>query len=240
MHQVLLQLIELQAYDQKLAEIESLKGDLPLQIRHLREEVELLKKKHQDHEEKYQAYQKEQGIMEMEIKALEGKQVIYQNQLYQVKNNREYDAITHELESLKGSKSEKETRVLELLDLITEMKNQMDIVSVEIVEHEKNIDSKIAELNDRLAVTEKEELIYRDKRDKVVRQLKPQMVMTYERIRHAKNGLAVVALERGACGGCHKSLPPQKVLEVRQMNSMHLCEVCGRILIWKEGNTYGS
>jgi predicted nucleic acid-binding Zn-ribbon protein len=234
LHEVLKQLIELQAYDAKLAHIESLKGDLPMQVKRLDEELNAQKARLTADEERYQQVQKERGICEMEVMELEGKQSKYQSQLFEVKTNREYDAITHELEALQQTKSEKETRILELLDLESEIKERVAHLKEDIVALESNLGSKAKALKERMAETEKDEIRFKDKRDQILKRLKPQIVGNYERIRRAKGGMAVVSVDRGACGGCQIALPPQKILEVRKMDRIHLCEVCGRILVWVE------
>ena len=85
-----------------------------------------------------------------------------------------------------------------------------------------------------MAETEKDEAALQDRRGKIVRKITPRILSSYERIRKAKNGTAVAPVIRNACGGCFKSLPPQRILEIRQMDRMYLCEVCGRILVWDE------
>lgn len=234
MQEVLQKLVELQGYDAKLAHIESLKGDLPLLIRRLEDSLKEQQEKLADNETKYQDYQKERGICEMDAESLESRQKKYQAQLFEVKTNREYDAITHELDTLKQTKSEKETRILELLDLEAEMKDSLEEMAEEIETLEADLQIKTRALKERMAETEKDEIYLKDKRSQLVSRLKPQIVSTYERILKAKKGQAVVSVDRGACGGCQIALPPQKILEVRKMDRIHLCEVCGRILIWEE------
>ena len=87
--------------------------------------------------------------------------------------------------------------------------------------------------------TEKDEARLRDLRDKVVRKLEPRILANYERIKKAKNNVAVVSVIGNACGGCFKTLPPQRILEIRAMNRIYLCEVCGRILTWDEEKSEG-
>ena len=234
MREVLKQLVELQEFDTMLDHIESLKGDLPLQVKRLETELQEQKNRALGYEERYHGCQKERGIAEMEIKALEGKQTKYQAQLFEVKTNREYDAMTHELELLQQAKSDKETRIIELMDQESEMKEGLARMKEEISELEEDLATKTRTLKERMAETEKDEIRYRDKRQQIAGRLKPQILNQYERIRNAKGGNAVVTVDRGACGGCQIALPPQKVLEVRKMDRIHLCEVCGRILVWNE------
>jgi predicted nucleic acid-binding Zn-ribbon protein len=125
LQKVLVQLKELQKLDSRLYQLESLRGDLPQQVDRLKRDMEEAEKELSENQIKLQTYQKEQGITELEIKALAGKRKKYQDQLFQVKNNREYDAVTHELEMVKTSVEQKENRMLELLDSETSVKEHI-------------------------------------------------------------------------------------------------------------------
>ena len=234
MQQILKQLIELQKIDTQLLELESLKGDLPQQVSLLNKQLREAEEALEDKDKKLQSYRKEKGMLEIEIKALEGKQKKYQAQLFEVKTNREYDAVTQEIEAAKADVDNKESRLLELIDMEEEITNALEKTKEEIENLKDKLNGKNHELKKRLAQTEKKEISLRDKRENIIHRLNPRIRATYERILKAKNGLAVVPVIRNACGGCFKTLPPQKILEIRQMNRLCLCEVCGRILVWDE------
>lgn len=234
MQKVLEYLVEIQKLDTRLSELESLRGDLPQQVGRLRQDLEEAEKEFVENEERLKTCLKEQGIAELEVKALAGKKKKYQDQLYQVKNNREYDAVTHELENIKTSVEQKENSILELMDLETTTKEYLETATVKIQELKEGLKGRTGELKMRLAETEKEESALNHEREKVLRKLDTRHLSMYERIRKAKNGFAVVSVVRNACGGCYNSLPPQRMLEIRQMNRLFLCEVCGRILIWDD------
>lgn len=234
MQQVLNQLATLQDLDSQLAQLESLRGDLPHQVNRLKQELEETVKTKQNYEDKLLAYQKERSIAEMEMKALGGKKQKYQTQLFEVKTNREYDAVTHEIESVNVNIEKKENRILELMDLEEETSKSIEEHDEDIQRLQKQLDTISQELEKQMAKTEKDEAILKHEREKVLHKLNSRYITAYERIRRAKNGLAVVPVVRGACGGCFKSLPPQKILEIRQMDRIYLCEVCGRILVWDE------
>lgn len=227
-------LIDLQRIDSELIEIKNLRGDLPVQVDRLNKDIEELENTLIELGSKSQAYKKEHGISEMEIKALEGKQKKYQMQLFEVKTNREYDAVTKEIESVKANISKKESRLLELMDLEEEIQKAIKDTKEKLGVLQEKLKGRKGELNQRMEKTEKDELILEDKRQKIVRDLTPRILGTYERIRKAKHGLAVVPVMRNACGGCFKTLPPQRILEIRDMERLHVCEVCGRILVWDE------
>ena len=234
MKEVLEQLRELQALDFKLGDLESLRGDFPQQVSRLNRELEGSVRALEEKEAALQAYQKERAMTEVDIKALEDKQKKYQSQLFEVTNNREYDAVTHEIESVKDEIEKKESRILELMDLEEDLSKGIEAAKEESDQLRSQLDVNQAELQKRMAETEKDEAALQDRRGKIVRKITPRILSSYERIRKAKNGTAVAPVIRNACGGCFKSLPPQRILEIRQMDRMYLCEVCGRILVWDE------
>jgi predicted nucleic acid-binding Zn-ribbon protein len=151
-----------------------------------------------------------------------------------VKNNREYDAVTHELEMVKTSVEQKENRMLELLDSETSVKEHIKTFKVKMEEFNIKLEARTGELKKRLAETGKEEAALNNERIKILKNINSRHLAMYERIRNAKNGSAVVPVIRNACGGCYNTLPPQRILEIRQMNRLFICEVCGRILVWDE------
>lgn len=234
MNDVLHHLMELQGLDSQLSHLESLKGDLPNQVSRLTRDYNDIQKQQEETSEKIQTYQKEKNAAEMNIKALEGKQQKYQSQLFEVKNNREYDAVTQEIEGVKMEISKKETQILELMDLENELKKNQEESAQTVENLKKSLEEKKKELQGRMVKTEKEEAALTDQRGKIVRKIEPRILAAYERIRKAKKDRAVVPVIGHACGGCYKNLPPQRVLEVRAMNKMYLCETCGRILVWDE------
>ena len=235
MKEILEQLVELQKVDQQLHELEALRGDLPHQVELLKQETDKVQTTLEEQQQQLQEFQKEKDMLELEIKELEEKQKKYQDQLYKVKNNREYDAVSMEIENVKDQISNKETRVYELMDLEKELENSITASKEEVIQVQDQLKAKDEDLKKRLGETETQENALRKNRDQLASKLTPRMLSTYQRIFNAKNGLAVVpVLRQGLCGGCFKNLPPQRVLEIREMKRMTLCEVCGRILIWDE------
>ncbi len=239
MKDVLVRLIQLQKLDSEIFHLESMRGDLPQQVSRL---IQALKEAEQDLENtsnQSQDYQKEQDMITMETKALEEKKQKFQSQLFEVKNNREYDAVTHEIESVKDEIGKKETRLLELMDLSKEIKESQKNKTEHLEELHLQFRERKAELDKRLEKTEKDEIALKDQRYKIAHKLEPRIVSNYERIKKAKNELAVVPVIRNACGGCFKTLPPQRILEVKAMDKIYLCEVCGRILTWDDNQSEG-
>jgi len=233
--EVLERLVELQKVDQRLKQLEALRGDLPHQVELLKQDVNQMKDSLQEQKNQLQDFYKEKDLLELEVKDLESKQKKYQNQLYQVKNNREYDAVSMEIENVKETISNKETRIIELITLEEELQKSIAASEDEKGQVQERLSEKEDDLKKRLSQTEKQEKSLQKERDRLAKKFPPRILGTYQRIFNAKNGIAVVPVMRqGLCGGCFKNLPPQRVLEIREMKRMHLCEVCGRILVWDE------
>ncbi len=235
MRPVLEHLISLQDIDSELIKLRSIRGDLPQQVKRLQDELNKIEEKLNEQEKKLQLFRKEHDITKLEIKALEGKLQKYQSQLFEVKNNREYDAVTMEIENVKEHVGQKEGRLLELMDLDEGLQKSIEALKTELNEKQNQTKTKQGELDSLLEKTEAEEKTLEEKRVQLVALFEPRLISTYNRILGAKNGLAVVPIVRnGCCGGCYKSLPPQRVMEIRDMERVILCEVCGRILVWDE------
>lgn len=156
----------------------------------------------------------------------------YEGQLNEVKNNREYDAITKEIEiqGLDIQVSEKRIREYEF-----EIRNKTEVyestqASLESAKAELEI--KKGELDTIVAETEKEEGELLKLADKAEKNIEERLLKVYNRLRSTyKNGLAVVSIDRDSCSGCHNKIPPQMQLEIRQRKKIIVCEHCGRILV---------
>jgi uncharacterized protein len=234
LRKVLETLMELQKTDSLLSQLESLKGDLPLQVERLRKDLSDAEKNLETQEKGLENNKRESGAMEIEIASLDAKLKTYQNQLFEVKTNREYDAVTHEIDSVKSDISKKENRQIELMEASEALTKSIGAAKETLERLKVEFEKKQADLGKKQEATEREELALKDKRMKLLRGIDAKTLSGYERIRKAKNGLALVPVVHNACGGCHKTLPPQKVLEIRDMDRMYVCETCGRIIVWDE------
>ena len=224
-------LASLQEVDKKLFYLEFSKGDLPKTVARLKESLDKLLKQIETLKKSIEKNEIDQRNTENLIETAQEKLKKYQNQLYDVTTNKEYDAITHEIEM---KKKEIEEGELSVLNLITENEKHQQTLSAlqnDWKQLEKDLEIKEKELKVVINATEKEELELKHHREKLVVRLKEPDLRRYERIRKAKSGIAVVAITRDACGGCFKSIPPQKIVEVEKLIEMIQCDVCGRILI---------
>lgn len=226
-------LIELQDIDWKLKKLTDAKGDLP-------QKVESLAKKVQDAKENLQQLQDDKKEKNSKKASLDGDVVLfkenlkkYQDQLYHVKNNKEYDAITSEIDTTQETIDQNEFESLELEEAVKEIEEKIKQAETEIQELQAELDKSNQYLKEMLAKTEDEERVLNEKRAPLLELLPRPILNHYERIRAGRGGMALALLKDGACSECSAHIPPQRAMEVRMMNDFYLCEVCGRILVYR-------
>ena len=225
-------IVKLQKIDSKLDEIRIIKGELPIEVSDLEDEIQGYNSRRTRIEEEINGIaefieQKKEAIKEAE--ALVKK---YEKQSEGVKNNREFEAINKEIEmqQLEGKLADKHIRDAneELIDkarLLEQTKKQ-------IAAKEGVLTNKKTELEKIIAETEKEEKHFLKISESARSSMDKRLYYAYDRIRSSyRNGLAVVPVERDACGGCFNAIPPQKQSEIRQRKKIIVCENCGRILV---------
>lgn len=224
-------LYALQTIDLKLDELEELKGDLPNIVNQLTERVESLKAKSKELENSFKTNKIKSDEADTEIIDLTEKMEKYKKQQYQVKNNKQYDALTREVENAEKL-IEQLTKDVDVFDGNAQnAKEETQRVKDELKELVDELEDRQKELDEVTAENEEEELKFKHEREKLIVRISKEERLLYERIRKAKNGIAVVAVKRNACSGCYNSVPPQKMVELRQNEKLFTCEHCGRILI---------
>ncbi len=234
MKQKLADLYELQLVDIKLDSLEELRGDLPLIVNELNAQMKVLQNNIEAKELDKNTAQTKREENDSQIKLHAENLTKYKAQLYKVRNNKEYDALTKEIDfaengikELEKENDEFETKILVYSDAIGTIEIELEKLKIEFSEKEEEL-TKIIQTN------EKEESRLREIRDKVAEKIRKPEMNTYCRIRKAKGGIAVSSIVRGACSGCHSVIPPQRQLEIKKNNRSFNCEACGRILVSTE------
>ncbi len=232
------QLWDLQQIDTKIDKIQILKGELPIEVKELEDEVEGLRTRLQNSES--EAVEMEEEIKNRKNAKALAKELIsrYEKQQNNVKNNREYDALSKEIELQKLEIQLCDKKIADATVKIESKQAVLEETEKNIKEREKNLKNKKKELEKIIEETELEEKELQKESDKQAKKVEERLLKAYTRIRGAyKNGLAVVAVLRDACGGCYAKIPPQRQLEIRQRKRIITCEHCGRILLaWENGN----
>lgn len=224
-------LYALQIIDLKLDELEELKGDLPEIVNQLTGRIETLKAKSKELDSTFKTNKIKSDEADTEIIDLTEKIEKYKKQHYQVKSNKQYDALTREVENAEKL-IEQLTKDIDVYDGNSlNAKEELQKVKDELKELVNELEDRQKELDEVTAENEEEELKYKHEREKLIVRINKEDRQLYERIRKAKSGTAVVAVKRNACSGCYNSVPPQKMVELRQNEKLFTCEHCGRILV---------
>jgi uncharacterized protein len=225
------QLYALQLIDSSLDELQEQKGNLPAKVADLEERKAQLSARVAEVEQTMRGAFLQRDATDNEIIALKEKMEKYKAQQFEVRNNKEYDALTKEIDHATETiaRLEKEMDLLE--GKATLSRSDIETMKVQLLDLDKQLDEKRAALAEVSKATEEEELKYTHQRQKLLARIQKADLAAYERIRKAKKGKAIVPVKRGACGGCFARVPPQKMLELRQNKRLYTCEHCGRILV---------
>ena len=227
-------LYELQILDDQLDELEELRGDLPHTVEDLESKIKSLKEETEEKEIKRKESLEKREENEEEIEKLRANQKKFKAQLYQVRNNKEYDALTKEIDNSEDLINKMEAENNALADASKGLATDIEAINPQLEELKAELKIKEAELKEIIKANEKEEAKLKDKRKKIVDETKKPDYAAYMRIRKAKKGKAVVTIRRAACSGCHNIVPSQRQLEIRRNNKLFFCEYCGRILVSTE------
>lgn len=225
-------LVTLQKIESKLDEIHILKGELPMEVADLEDEILGLHARQTRIEEEINGVtefitQRKEAIKESE--ALVKK---YEKQSANVKNNREFEAINKEIEMQQLEVKLAEKHIKDATEEISEKAVLLEKAKKNIANKESILATKKSELEKIIAANEKEEKHFNKLAAEAKQHVDSRLLTSYEKIRRSyRNGLAVVQVERDACGGCFYSIPPQKQSEIKQHKKVMVCENCGRILV---------
>ncbi len=225
-------LLDLQSIDSQIDKIHTLKGELPLEVKDLEDEIEGLNVRLSNLEKDLESLKDDVSRHKNNIVEATTLIAKYTKQQDNVKNNREFDALTKEIELQKLEVQLSEKRSKEGVFKIDAKKEAIEDTNKKIADKEKALKAKNKELEKITAETDKEEKDLQKKSDVASKKIDDRLLLAYSRIRKAyRNGLAVVNVERDSCGGCFAQVPPQLQMEIRKRKKIILCEHCGRILV---------
>lgn len=221
----------LQAIDSQLDEIKKVRGALPDEVADLEDEIT-------GYQTRLEKFKSELNELEAnitdhrtQIKNSEALIKKYEEQQMNVRNNREYDAITKEMELQTLEIQISEKRIKEAYAKIELKKVDIEGTEGELSERNKDLDNKKSELLVLTKESEADEQKLMSDREKACQKIEERLLLSYNKLRdNARNGLAVVSVSRGACGGCFNVVPPQRQADIRDKKKIIVCEHCGRIL----------
>ena len=225
-------LYQLQTTLSSIDEMKALRGELPLEVQDLEDELEGLHIRVEKIQNEIAEFQDAVAQKKHEITDAEASVERYKSQLNDVKNNREYDTLTKEIEfqSLEIELCNK--KIKEAAIKIEECKRDLESTQQSISEREEDLNEKRDELDEIMQETREEEDKLKAKAKELETKIEPRLLTSFKRIRkNARNGLGIVYVQRDACGGCFNKIPPQRQLDIKMHKKIIVCEYCGRIMI---------
>jgi uncharacterized protein len=228
----LIAVLTLQKIDSKIDEIQTLKGELPMEVKDLEDEIEGLQTRIQNIDAEIDSINK---FVTAKTDAKKDAQALikkYEKQQDNVKNNREFEAINKEMEMQELEVKLNDKHIKDASQELKERSAQREKTEAKISEIEEALKVKRSELEKIIAETEKEEKQLATKSAAAKEKVDERLLTAYDRIRNSyKNGLAVVPIMRDSCGGCFNVIPPQRQSEIRQRKKIIVCEHCGRVVV---------
>ena len=230
----LVALYTLQQVDSKIDEIRAYRGNLPLEIQDIEDEIAGLETRIANFKEESKKHQKDISDYKIKIKETEALIKKYEDQQNNVRNNREYDSLTKEIEYQQLDNQLSEKRIREITAKDNDVATKVAEAQMHLAELRTSLDEKKEELHSLVEGTEKEEEQLLQRSAECEKLVEDRLLVAYKRIRkNARNGLAVVGIFDEACGGCFNRIPPQHQLDICTHKKIIVCEYCGRILVDK-------
>ncbi|MDR3286273.1 MAG: C4-type zinc ribbon domain-containing protein [Prevotellaceae bacterium] len=225
-------LYELQIIDSSIDNIKTVRGELPLEVQDLEDEIIGFDTRIKNLVQEIREI--ESNVAQRKIGVETSKNLIkkYEDQQKNVRNNREFDSLSKELE-FQGLEIELNEKIVRELGLkIKEKKRDIDAAKALLADKKIALDEKKHELSEITSETAHDEKELISRTDEIKKLIEPRLLTAYNKIRHnARNGLAVVTVKRDACGGCFNKIPPQRQLDIKLSKKVIVCEYCGRILV---------
>ena len=225
-------LYQLQIMLSEIDKIKTLRGELPLEVQDLEDDVAGLSTRIEKIQNEITDLKASVASKRIDIETAKASIEKYKNQQENVRNNREYDVLSKEIEfqSLEVELCEK--RIREALAAEKAKNEEIERSKVDLEERTKDLEAKKAELEEIVSETKHEEEKLREKAKVVETTIEPRLLQAFKRIRkNSRNGLGVVYVQRDACGGCFNKIPAQKQLDIRSRKKVIVCEYCGRIMV---------
>lgn len=225
-------LYQLQLIDAQIGEIEVLKGELPMEVSDLEDDIVGLETRLEKTVNSVKELQATMARYVANIKEAEALKIKYKSQLDNVKNNREYEALTKELEMQDLDIQLAEKRIKQSKMDIAKQEESQANTEERLNKKKTDLEAKQVELNEIISKTEHEENALRTESNAAREHIEERLIKAYDKIRSSyRNGLAVVTVQRDSCGGCFNKIPPQVQLEISMRKKIIACEHCGRILV---------
>ncbi len=225
-------LYQLQETDSQIDKIHLLRGELPLEVEDLEADIQGLETRIDNLQKEVRDIEKDIASSRIDADASRNMVAKYEAQQANVKNNREYDSISKEIENQKLDGELAEKRIREFSLLLKDRRDYLDTTKEAHKERQIDLELKKKELESIVEETAQQEADLQKKAEQIQSQIDARILSAYHRVRsNARNGLAVVTVKRDACGGCFNKIPPQRQVEIKLSKKIIVCEYCGRIIV---------
>lgn len=225
-------LYELQLKLSSIDKIKTLRGELPLEVQDLEDEIAGLNTRIEKIHKEIENLKESVLTKKKEIANAEAEVEKYKTQQDNVRNNREFDFLTKEIEFQTLEIQLGEKRIKEFTAEEKNRNEELERSEAALAERNKDLDVKKKELNDIVSETKQEEEKLREAVKELEAKIEPRLLQAFKKIRkNSRNGLGIVYVQRDACGGCFNKIPPQRQLDIRMRKKIIVCEYCGRIMI---------
>lgn len=225
-------LYALQTMLSEIDAIKTLRGELPEEVRDMEDEIAGLTTRIEKIQNEIVELKREVAERRGTIQTSEASIARYEEQLKEVRNNREYDSLTKEIEFQRLDVELNQKKIREAEELVEQKSAEVATCTAEVTDRRTDLDIKKSELDEIISETKAEEEKLRERAKGLEVNIEPRLLAAFKRIRkNSRNGLGVVYVQRDACGGCFNKIPPQRQLDIRMRKKIIVCEYCGRIMV---------
>ena len=223
-------LIELQEIDNQLQDLNSLLGDLPKRVNEMNQEEDVLSTNLEKNKIHLKEIRVEFHKSEVKVEEIDNKIDKIKDQLFLVTNNKQYDALMHEIDYLKEEKSRIESEILIFLGEKDELKNNIENEEIQLKSLADELVNRKKKLETVLSKSADEKSVLEQKRQEKVQQIDSNTIALYNQVSAARDGLAVIHLSGNSCGGCGAAITMQTISEIRSNNTIYRCDICSRFV----------
>lgn len=227
-------LLKLQVIDYDLGELERSKDYLPDMMENLTREIDETRTSLEDTAKKLEDSRLEHQKLELDLKTKERDLQKYQQQMMSIKTNKEYDALVAEIDVIKQTISDHETRIIQTMEAIESLEKQVEELKEKESQVVNNNEKQLQVLQEKVDSIGAKVSDKQAERKSVISSIPRSTLSAYERIRRGRGGRAIVPVKKRACSSCFKALTPKKVQELRRGNDILTCDYCGSLLYWDE------
>lgn len=227
-------LIAMQKIDDEIVAKKHIKKELPKRLKNLKDNVKITKEKVEKLKKDVDDNLVQQNLFEKEIKSNKEKIAKYENQLLNIKTNKEYKALNNEISNLKNANSQIDEKIIKAMDKEADLNVDFNSAKTEAKEAQKKLNSEEDDLNKEIVQVDKDiDELKNQRKEIAIKHLPRQLIKRYGMLITNKAGKAVAFVEKNSCSGCGVNLRPQLIIEIEKGKKIISCENCGRLLVNK-------